>query len=81
MVPTRSSLHEHSRSLSSGANDLNRQNSLGRPPYPNDRNIMISPHDPRQTSNGMVQRPTNLGLEQSPRKHVLESKTDYGKYR
>lgn len=75
MITNRSLMHEHSRSLSSGANDLNRQNSPGRPPYPGDRNIGLSPHGIHP------QRPTNLGLEASPRKHVLETKTDYGKYR
>lgn len=69
-------MHEHSRSLSGGPNDLNRQNSPGRPPYPGDRNIGMSP-----LGAGHPQRPTNLGLEASPRKHVLETKTDYGKYR
>ena len=33
--------------------------------------------DPR---NGPPQRPSNLGLEGSPRKQI-ETKTDYGKYR
>lgn len=28
----------------------------------------------------MAQRPTNLVLD-SPRKHMIETKTDYGKYR
>lgn len=34
--------------------------------------------DPR---NGAPQRPSNLGLDSSPRKPLVETKTDYGKYR
>lgn len=34
--------------------------------------------DPR---NGTPQRPSNLGLDSSPRKPLVETKTDYGKYR
>ncbi|XP_073830454.1 zonula occludens-like protein polychaetoid isoform X7 [Musca autumnalis] len=56
-----------------GANDLNRQSSPGRPPY-HDMNAARN-IDPR---NGTPQRPSNLGLEGSPRK--VETKTDYGKY-
>ncbi|XP_026837740.1 tight junction protein ZO-1 isoform X9 [Drosophila erecta] len=66
--------HDH-RSFG-GANDLNRQSSPGRPHYHDmnaSRNI-----DPR---NGTPQRPSNLGLESSPRKPLVETKTDYGKYR
>ncbi|XP_034132419.1 tight junction protein ZO-2 isoform X15 [Drosophila guanche] len=66
--------HDH-RSFG-GANDLNRQSSPGRPHYHEmnaSRNI-----DPR---NGTPQRPSNLGLEGSPRKPLVETKTDYGKYR
>ncbi|XP_041675119.1 tight junction protein ZO-1 isoform X10 [Drosophila eugracilis] len=66
--------HDH-RSFG-GANDLNRQSSPGRPHYHEmnaSRNI-----DPR---NGTPQRPSNLGLESSPRKPLVETKTDYGKYR
>ncbi|XP_017058220.1 tight junction protein ZO-1 isoform X3 [Drosophila ficusphila] len=65
--------HDH-RSFG-GANDLNRQSSPGRPHYHEmnaSRNI-----DPR---NGTPQRPSNLGLESSPRKPLVETKTDYGKY-
>ncbi|KQS39456.1 uncharacterized protein Dere_GG17413, isoform E [Drosophila erecta] len=65
--------HDH-RSFG-GANDLNRQSSPGRPHYHDmnaSRNI-----DPR---NGTPQRPSNLGLESSPRKPLVETKTDYGKY-
>ncbi|XP_068157453.1 LOW QUALITY PROTEIN: tight junction protein ZO-1 [Drosophila tropicalis] len=57
------------------ANDLNRQSSPGRPHYHEmnaSRNI-----DPR---NGTPQRPSNLGLDSSPRKPLVETKTDYGKY-
>lgn len=64
---------ELARSLSSGPNDLNRANYLngnGHPP--------LDPHLAR----GLPQRPTNLGLEPSPRKmQPFEAKTDYGKYR
>ncbi|KRK03208.1 tight junction protein ZO-2 isoform X16 [Drosophila yakuba] len=66
--------HDH-RSFG-GPNDLNRQSSPGRPHYHDmnaSRNI-----DPR---NGTPQRPSNLGLESSPRKPLVETKTDYGKYR
>uniref|UniRef100_A0A1A9WH03 Tight junction protein ZO-1 n=1 Tax=Glossina brevipalpis TaxID=37001 RepID=A0A1A9WH03_9MUSC len=66
------STHDH-RQYGGGANDLNRQNSPGRPPFHDintTRNI-----DPRT---GPPQRPSNLGLEGSPRK--VETKTDYGKY-
>nr|XP_044248459.1 tight junction protein ZO-1 isoform X2 [Drosophila takahashii] len=66
--------HDH-RSFG-GPNDLNRQSSPGRPHYHEmnaSRNI-----DPR---NGTPQRPSNLGLESSPRKPLVETKTDYGKYR
>ncbi|XP_050745443.1 tight junction protein ZO-1 isoform X5 [Drosophila biarmipes] len=65
--------HDH-RSFG-GPNDLNRQSSPGRPHYHEmnaSRNI-----DPR---NGTPQRPSNLGLESSPRKPLVETKTDYGKY-
>ncbi|XP_065361964.1 tight junction protein ZO-1 isoform X4 [Calliphora vicina] len=65
------STHDHRQYA--GANDLNRQSSPGRPPYHDmnaSRNI-----DPR---NGTPQRPSNLGLDGSPRK--VETKTDYGKY-
>ncbi|XP_070142795.1 tight junction protein ZO-1 isoform X2 [Drosophila kikkawai] len=65
--------HDH-RSFG-GPNDLNRQSSPGRPHYHEmnaSRNI-----DPR---NGNPQRPSNLGLESSPRKPLVETKTDYGKY-
>ncbi|XP_054747083.1 tight junction protein ZO-1 isoform X2 [Anastrepha obliqua] len=65
--------HDH-RSFS-GPNDLNRQSSPVRPSYHESnsaRNI--------DTRNGQLQRPSNLGLESSPRKSVVETKTDYGKY-
>ncbi|XP_017847313.2 tight junction protein ZO-1 isoform X3 [Drosophila busckii] len=65
--------HEH-RNYAPG-NDLNRQSSPGRPLYHDmnaSRNI-----DPR---NGTPQRPSNLGLDSSPRKPLVETKTDYGKY-
>ncbi|XP_017104410.2 tight junction protein ZO-2 isoform X11 [Drosophila bipectinata] len=73
--------HEYGRSPHDhrnfgGANDLNRQNSPGRPHY-NDMNASRN-IDPR---NGTPQRPSNLGLESSPRKPLVETKTDYGKYR
>lgn len=67
---------ELSRSLSSGPNDLNRANYLngnGHPP-------VVDPHMPR--GGPLPQRPTNLGLDPSPRKMLpFEAKTDYGKYR
>uniref|UniRef100_T1PKE9 Uncharacterized protein n=1 Tax=Musca domestica TaxID=7370 RepID=T1PKE9_MUSDO len=65
--------HDH-RQYGGGPNDLNRQSSPGRPPY-HDMNAARN-IDPR---NGTPQRPSNLGLEGSPRK--VETKTDYGKYR
>lgn len=34
----------------------------------------------RNTGMNIPQRPSNLALE-SPRKHIIETKTDYGKYR
>ncbi|KAH8335659.1 hypothetical protein KR074_008583 [Drosophila pseudoananassae] len=69
--------HEYGRSPHDhrnfgGGNDLNRQSSPGRPHY----NDMNASH-PR---NGTPQRPSNLGLESSPRKPLVETKTDYGKY-
>ncbi|KAH8250201.1 hypothetical protein KR026_007656 [Drosophila bipectinata] len=72
--------HEYGRSPHDhrnfgGANDLNRQSSPGRPHY-NDMNASRN-IDPR---NGTPQRPSNLGLESSPRKPLVETKTDYGKY-
>ncbi|XP_075146706.1 zonula occludens-like protein polychaetoid isoform X3 [Haematobia irritans] len=63
----------HDHRVYGGANDLNRQSSPGRPPY-HDMNAARN-IDPR---NGTPQRPSNLGLEGSPRK--VETKTDYGKY-
>ncbi|KAH8416955.1 hypothetical protein KR222_000176 [Zaprionus bogoriensis] len=69
----RSAPHDH-RAFAA-ANDLNRQSSPGRPLYHEmtaSRNI-----DPR---NGTPQRPSNLGLDSSPRKPLVETKTDYGKY-
>ncbi|XP_023173750.2 tight junction protein ZO-1 isoform X4 [Drosophila hydei] len=69
----RSAPHDH-RAFAA-ANDLNRQSSPGRPLYHDmnaSRNI-----DPR---NGAPQRPSNLGLDSSPRKPLVETKTDYGKY-
>ncbi|KAM7359564.1 zonula occludens-like protein polychaetoid isoform 5-T5 [Cochliomyia hominivorax] len=65
------STHDHRQYV--GANDLNRQSSPGRPPY-HDMNTARN-IDPR---NGTPQRPSNLGLDGSPRK--VETKTDYGKY-
>ncbi|XP_067643044.1 tight junction protein ZO-1 isoform X3 [Eurosta solidaginis] len=65
--------HDH-RSFS-GANDLNRQSSPARPSYHDAnsaRNI--------DARNGPLQRPSNLSIENSPRKSVVETKTDYGKY-
>ncbi|XP_049304722.1 uncharacterized protein LOC105232047 isoform X3 [Bactrocera dorsalis] len=64
--------HDH-RNFS-GPNDLNRQ-SPARATYHEAntaRNI--------DSRNGQLQRPSNLGLENSPRKPVVETKTDYGKY-
>ncbi|GAB0090724.1 tight junction protein ZO-1 [Sergentomyia squamirostris] len=79
---SRSAVHELSRSLSSGANDLNRQSSPARGGY-HDRNIPGA-HEPGVTrgdrSGGVPQRPTNLVLDGSPRKLPFETKTDYGKY-
>lgn len=64
---------ELARSLSSGPNDINR-GSYG------NGNPMGDPHMGR--GGQMPQRPTNLGLEPSPRKMLpFEAKTDYGKYR
>lgn len=57
---------ELSRTLSSGPNDLNRTSYLNGGGHPA----------------GLPQRPTNLGLDPSPRKMLpFEAKTDYGKYK
>lgn len=72
-------VHDHHSKNFMGANDLNRQSSPGRTMYHemgSMRNI-----DPRNSALNTPPRPSNLGLENSPRKHVLETKTDYGKYR
>uniref|UniRef100_A0A1B0CKN4 Putative tight junction n=1 Tax=Lutzomyia longipalpis TaxID=7200 RepID=A0A1B0CKN4_LUTLO len=83
---SRSTVHELSRSLSSGANDLNRQSSPARGGFHGgDRNIP-SGHDAMRGERGPIggvslpQRPTNLPLDGSPRKLPFETKTDYGKY-
>ncbi|XP_011188071.2 tight junction protein ZO-1 isoform X3 [Zeugodacus cucurbitae] len=65
--------HDH-RSFQ-GSNDLNRQSSPARATYHEGstaRNI--------DSRSGQLQRPSNLGLENSPRKPIVETKTDYGKY-
>lgn len=73
-APTSGHHAELSRSLSSGPNDLNRTNYLNGNGHP--------PMDPHLMRGGLPQRPTNLGLEPSPRKMLpFEAKTDYGKYR
>lgn len=84
---SRSTVHELSRSLSSGANDLNRQSSPARSGFHGgDRNIP-SGHDgvltraERPSAVSVPQRPSNLALDGSPRKLPFETKTDYGKYR
>ncbi|XP_055905016.1 uncharacterized protein LOC129940651 isoform X1 [Eupeodes corollae] len=77
-VPEFRSAHDHHTRNFIGANDLNRQSSPGRPQYhdlTSARNI-----DPRNAALNTPARPSNLGLENSPRKQVLETKTDYGKY-
>ncbi|XP_030373861.1 uncharacterized protein LOC115623597 isoform X3 [Scaptodrosophila lebanonensis] len=79
-LPPVGQLHDYSRVPHDhrsfpAANDLNRQSSPARPHYHemnSSRNI--DPH------NGTPQRPSHLGLESSPRKAVVETKTDYGKY-
>ncbi|XP_055708851.1 uncharacterized protein LOC129805059 isoform X4 [Phlebotomus papatasi] len=83
---SRSTVHELSRSLSSGANDLNRQSSPARSGFHGgDRNIP-SGHDgvltraERPSGVSVPQRPSNLALDGSPRKLPFETKTDYGKY-
>lgn len=42
----------------------------------------LTPRNSGERPGGMniPQRPSNLALE-SPRKHIIETKTDYGKYR
>ncbi|XP_059608308.1 uncharacterized protein LOC132256129 isoform X2 [Phlebotomus argentipes] len=82
---SRAGVHELSRSLSSGANDLNRQSSPARSGFHGqDRNIPSSHEAPmareRPPGVSVPQRPTNLALEGSPRKLPFETKTDYGKY-
>ncbi|XP_004529166.1 tight junction protein ZO-1 isoform X4 [Ceratitis capitata] len=65
------STHDH-RNFS-GPNDLNRHGSPTRPTYHEGsslRNI--------DSRNGQI--PSNLGMENSPRKPIVETKTDYGKY-
>ncbi|XP_037923012.1 tight junction protein ZO-2 isoform X4 [Hermetia illucens] len=90
-MANRNPIHEHPRNLHEhigrgmvpgGPNDLNRQSSPGRPLYDinSSRNIdNRNPHDVRGMN--IPQRPSNLGLESSPRKQIVETKTDYGKYR
>lgn len=89
-MANRNPIHEHPRNLHEhigrgmvpgGPNDLNRQSSPGRPLYDinSSRNIdNRNPHDVRGMN--IPQRPSNLGLESSPRKQIVETKTDYGKY-
>lgn len=76
---TNASHHELSRSLSSGPNDLNRLNAG----YLNGGNGVNNDQLLQRAPVNIPQRPTNLGLEASPRKMAvpLETKTDYGKYR
>lgn len=69
--------HDHARSLSSGPNDLNKQNSPARQQQQQFR---------RPGSMAIPHRPTNLGLDLTPQHRKppqpsLETKTDYGKYR
>ncbi|XP_062555755.1 tight junction protein ZO-1 isoform X3 [Armigeres subalbatus] len=83
LTPNQSNVSDFNRS--SGSNDL-----LMTPPrsghmHP-DRNNFNGAHDPLTPRNSgerggmnIPQRPSNLALE-SPRKHIIETKTDYGKY-
>lgn len=62
--------HDHARSLSSGPNDLNKQNQFRRP------GSMAMPHRP--TNLGLDLTPQHRKPPQQP---SVETKTDYGKYR
>ncbi|XP_055551087.1 tight junction protein ZO-1 isoform X3 [Wyeomyia smithii] len=84
LTPNQSSASDYNRN--SGKNDI-----LLTPPraghvHP-DRNNFNGTHDPLASRNSgdrapgtnIPQRPSNLALD-SPRKHIMETKTDYGKY-
>ncbi|XP_058821475.1 tight junction protein ZO-1 isoform X3 [Topomyia yanbarensis] len=84
LTPNQSNVSDYNRN--SGTNDL-----LMTPPrgghVHSDRINFNGAHDPvtprnsgdRTTGMNIPQRPSNLALD-SPRKHILETKTDYGKY-
>ncbi|KAL1382250.1 hypothetical protein pipiens_013279 [Culex pipiens pipiens] len=85
LAPNQSNVSDYNRT--SGNNDLLMTPPRGGHMHP-DRNNFNGTHDAltprnsgeRNTGMNIPQRPSNLALE-SPRKHIIETKTDYGKYR
>ncbi|XP_065075813.1 tight junction protein ZO-2 isoform X18 [Ochlerotatus camptorhynchus] len=85
LTPNQSNVSDYNRSA--GSNDLLMTPPRGGHIHP-DRNNFNGAHDPLTPRNSgerpggmnIPQRPSNLALE-SPRKHIIETKTDYGKYR
>ncbi|XP_039442199.1 tight junction protein ZO-1 isoform X7 [Culex pipiens pallens] len=84
LAPNQSNVSDYNRT--SGNNDLLMTPPRGGHMHP-DRNNFNGTHDAltprnsgeRNTGMNIPQRPSNLALE-SPRKHIIETKTDYGKY-
>ncbi|XP_055611442.1 tight junction protein ZO-1 isoform X3 [Uranotaenia lowii] len=84
LTPNQSTVSDYNRTT--GSNDLLMTPPRGSHLHP-DRNNLNGNHEPltqrnsgdRPTGMNIPQRPSNLALE-SPRKHVMETKTDYGKY-
>ncbi|XP_065075808.1 uncharacterized protein pyd isoform X14 [Ochlerotatus camptorhynchus] len=84
LTPNQSNVSDYNRSA--GSNDLLMTPPRGGHIHP-DRNNFNGAHDPLTPRNSgerpggmnIPQRPSNLALE-SPRKHIIETKTDYGKY-
>ncbi|XP_021706854.1 tight junction protein ZO-1 isoform X3 [Aedes aegypti] len=84
LTPNQSNVSDYNRG--SGSNDLLMTPPRGGHMHP-DRNNFNGAHDPLTPRNSgerpggmnLPQRPSNLALE-SPRKHIIETKTDYGKY-
>lgn len=84
LAPNQSNVSDYNRN--SGTNDLLMTPPRGGHMHP-DRNNFNGTHDaltPRNSGErnaglNIPQRPSNLALD-SPRKHIIETKTDYGKY-
>lgn len=84
LAPNQPNVSEYNRN--SGNNELLMTPPRGGHMHP-DRNNFNGTHDAltprnsgdRTTGMNIPQRPSNLALE-SPRKHIIETKTDYGKY-